>query len=130
MTKTLLEKLGFVPGRRSLIADLPPALEPPFAAALAALGTPPDWLIGFAADQAALTQTITRLAPLYPRGGHLWFAYPKLSSGVKTDITRDRGWQASESLGLLPVTQIAVDPTWSALRFRWRDEIKTLTRRF
>jgi hypothetical protein len=30
---------------------------------------------------------------------------------------------------LLPVTQVALDDTWSALRFRFRDEIRKLTRK-
>jgi hypothetical protein len=32
------------------------------------------------------------------------------------------------SEGLLPVTQIALDDTWSALRFRFREEIPKLMR--
>jgi hypothetical protein len=31
---------------------------------------------------------------------------------------------------LLPVTQVAIDETWSALRFRRRREIAKLTRKF
>jgi len=48
----------------------------------------------------------------------LWIAYPKQSSGIKTDVNRDILWQLSLQTGLRPVTQIAIDETWSALRFR------------
>jgi hypothetical protein len=50
--------------------------------------------------------------------GLAWAAYPKKSSGVETDITRDHGWEALRAEGLQPVRQVAIDDTWSALRFR------------
>ncbi|WP_345371704.1 YdeI/OmpD-associated family protein [Algivirga pacifica] len=60
--------------------------------------------------------------------GILWFAYPKKSSGVKTDISRDQGWDFLERKELVPVSQVAIDDTWSALRFRAVKEV-SLTRR-
>ncbi len=50
--------------------------------------------------------------------GLLWISYPKKTSGVKTDITRDVGWEVMSAYGLRPVAQIAIDNVWSALRFR------------
>ena len=50
--------------------------------------------------------------------GLLWICYPKQSSGIKTDINRDTGWSVVQQAGLRPVTQMAIDDTWSALRFR------------
>lgn len=50
-------------------------------------------------------------------------ARTKRSSGVETDITRDVGWQALREAGWRPVTQIAIDATWSALRFRPADQV-------
>ncbi len=57
-------------------------------------------------------------------GGLLWFTYPKKSSKVQTDITRDVGWNSLSAAGLRPVTQIAVDDIWSALRFRPEADVK------
>lgn len=57
-------------------------------------------------------------------------AYPKKSSSIKTDIDRDHGWEPFRPLDLHAVTQISISPTWSALRFRYRDEIKSFTRKF
>ncbi len=45
----------------------------------------------------------------------LWFVYPK---GGRSDINRDTLWPIVATRGLRPITQIAVDDTWSALRFR------------
>jgi hypothetical protein len=48
----------------------------------------------------------------------LWIAYPKGSSGIKTDINRDKLMQTAEGFGITTVTAIAINETWSALRFR------------
>ena len=45
----------------------------------------------------------------------LWVAYPK---GNKTDMNRDTLWPIFAEYGMRPITQIAVDDIWSALRFR------------
>ena len=50
--------------------------------------------------------------------GLLWLSYPKRSSKVETDLTRDKGWEVVSQAGLRPVTQVSVNETWSALRFR------------
>jgi hypothetical protein len=55
--------------------------------------------------------------------GLAWAAYPKQSSGVDTDITRDHGWEALHAAGLQPVRQVAIDDTWSALRFRRSEHV-------
>lgn len=46
-----------------------------------------------------------------------WIAYPK-AGGLGTDLNRDRLAAAAEGHGIRPVRQIALDATWSALRFR------------
>jgi uncharacterized protein YbdZ (MbtH family) len=37
---------------------------------------------------------------------------------LKTDINRDAGWDIVFQAGLRPVTQVAINHIWSALRFR------------
>ncbi|AKD02688.1 YdeI/OmpD-associated family protein [Pontibacter korlensis] len=76
-------------------------------------------------------QSATDLAYLGPKaqaqlqpGGMLWIAYPKKSSGIHTDLTRDKGWQVMAELKYSPVRQIAVDDVWSALRFKHTSERK------
>lgn len=53
----------------------------------------------------------------------LWFAYPKGSSGVKTDINRDTLRVTAEAFGITTVTAISINETWSALRFRPIDRV-------
>jgi hypothetical protein len=52
-----------------------------------------------------------------------WIAYPKGSSGIKTDVNRDKLWKALEPSGWRPVRQIALDAVWSALRFRPTEKV-------
>ena len=44
-----------------------------------------------------------------------WVAYPK---GNRTDLNRDSLWPILGEYGMRPISQVAVDEVWSALRFR------------
>jgi hypothetical protein len=50
--------------------------------------------------------------------GMLWLAYAKGASQVKTDVNRDKLWAAVQPIGWQPIRQIALDETWSAMRFK------------
>jgi len=53
----------------------------------------------------------------------LWFAYPKGTSKIKTDINRDSIRETAEGFGITTVAAISIDETWSALRFRPIDKV-------
>jgi hypothetical protein len=55
--------------------------------------------------------------------GLLWICYPKKTSGAESDLDRDVVWKMLVPTGLRPVTQIAIDEVWSALRFRPSDKV-------
>lgn len=55
----------------------------------------------------------------------LWFAYPKGTSGIKTDINRDTIRETGEKYNLTTVTAVSIDDIWSALRFRPIDKVGT-----
>jgi hypothetical protein len=55
--------------------------------------------------------------------GLFWISYPKQSAKVVTDLNRDVLWELMMETDLRPVTQVAVDPIWSALRFRPADRV-------
>lgn len=46
-----------------------------------------------------------------------WVAYPKAGQ-LDTDLNRDVLWELLEGTGIRPVRQVALDDTWSAMRFR------------
>ena len=56
--------------------------------------------------------------------GLLWISYPKQSSKVATDLSRDVLWKLSEGTGFRPVAQVSVDEVWSAVRCRPVERVK------
>lgn len=71
----------------------------------------------FVQDSRELAQYFDTAVTALKPGGALWIAYPKKSAAAKTDLTRDEGWQQVYSANLEAVSMIAVDDTWSAVRF-------------
>ena len=53
----------------------------------------------------------------------LWFAYPKGTSKIKTDINRDTIRVTGQAFNITTVTAISIDEIWSALRFRPIDRV-------
>ncbi len=53
----------------------------------------------------------------------LWFAYPKGTSKMKTDINRDSIRETVEKYNITTVSAILIDETWSGLRFRPIDKV-------
>ena len=88
------------------LGDSPPA-PPATAAAVLAFVVQSTQLSGDARAAIEAAQQ-DRLA---------WIAYPK-AGGLGTDLNRDRLAAAVAEHGVMPVRQIAIDDTWSALRFR------------
>ncbi len=79
--------------------------EPASADAVIALDTT---VLDAAAAPAIVAAREDRLA---------WIAYPKAGK-LGTDLNRDILARLAEKRGAQPVRQIAIDDTWSALRFR------------
>jgi hypothetical protein len=69
----------------------------------------------FVADEASLRTALDRDGSDLGRVPVFWVAYPK---GGRSDLDRDSLWPIVAELGLRPITQVAVDDAWSALRFR------------
>lgn len=77
-----------------------------------------DFVHLFARDKSELVGYIDIAIESVVYDGLLWVSYPKGSSKVDTDINRDSIWEFLKEKGIRPVTQVSVDSTWSALRFR------------
>jgi hypothetical protein len=107
----------------------------PGAAIVAADPTVPEIATGAGAIQAvdfvhlfcATRAELDALAPAaiaaYRAGGHLWVSYPKGGAKAGTDLNRDVDWGPLAAAGFRPVTQVAIDARWSALRFRRLEEV-------
>jgi hypothetical protein len=82
-----------------------------------------DFAIFFALNSEVLTATAPEIVAELVPDGLFWIAYPKRSSGVKTDLSRDVFWEILKVHGYRPVTQVYIDPVWTAMRFRHVDLI-------
>lgn len=62
--------------------------------------------------------------------GHLWLCYPKgTSKKYKSDINRTKSWEVFSTYEFEPVSQVAIDENWTAMRFRNIDNIKNMKRK-
>jgi len=48
----------------------------------------------------------------------LWISFPKGTSKIQTDLTRDKGWEGTQKLDLKWINLVSVNETWSAFALR------------
>lgn len=89
-----------------------------------------DFVLLFATSSQQLQQWWRKIAPLLTPEARCWIAYPKIASGIKTDLTRDEGWMVLTEAGWEGVRLVALDSTWSAARFKPVASIPNRTRGF
>ncbi|HXM55721.1 MAG TPA: hypothetical protein VOB72_10055 [Candidatus Dormibacteraeota bacterium] len=123
----LARKLLIKPGSRIALVNAPPGyaerLDPlPEGARVVDLQPGIDVLQVFAHDRAELVAATGALGSVR-EGGLLWVCYPKGGRKAGTDLNRDLLWAELDKSGLTGVTLVAVDETWSAMRFRPAAEV-------
>src|SRR5262245_3649043 len=115
----LVKKLGIKPKYTILILNAPDGYNLVDLPEGATLKTKADGTFDlvqlFAKNKAELDANVQEAIRAMKPGGLLWITYPKQTRAIKSDLNRDRTWQAMQPTGLEPVTQIAIDDTWSAL---------------
>ncbi|WP_310829821.1 YdeI/OmpD-associated family protein [Paenibacillus pedocola] len=77
-----------------------------------------DYVQLFAANVQELEQFSPEALAAVRPDGLLWLCYPKGSSSIKTDLSRDKGWGIVKDAGFEGVSLISINDTWSAMRFR------------
>jgi hypothetical protein len=117
--KPIAEKLQAKGSRTLAVLNAKPALDR--ALGIAARRAPPakaDVVVLFAANRAQLEGKLPGLLPKLGASSILWVAYPKLTSVLADDLSRDVIHAWAPSLGLDTVSQIAIDDDWSAMRLK------------
>ena len=120
----LIKKLRLQPGMRTAFIHAPSGYLaglgtlPEGVTVTESLDAPCDFVQLFALDSAVLARDGRAAIDAVKPGGLLWICYPKLSSGVKSDLTRDAGWDVIDGAGWRGIANVAIDETWSAIRFR------------
>ena len=117
--KPVAERLQVKGDRRLAVIGASPAQERTVGAGKvrADIGKA-DVVLLFAPDRAHLDTELPDVLRTMPQSAILWVAYPKLSSKLAADLSRDVIGALAPRHGLDTVSQIAIDEDWSALRLK------------
>jgi hypothetical protein len=77
-----------------------------------------DVILLFAADRGQLDSTLPSMLEKATKDAIIWIAYPKLTSKLAGDLSRNLIHALAAQSGLDTVSQIAIDDDWSAMRVK------------
>ena len=77
-----------------------------------------DWIQLFVRNKAELDALAPKAAKALKPESILWISFPKGTSKIQTDLTRDKGWESLQALDLKWITLISVNEAWSAFALR------------
>jgi len=127
---TIVKKLGLKPGMRALVLGSPSGYVNSLAPLLDQVQVsqtpgPHEFIQLFATNQSDIRKSAKQFLQSAAPRALVWITYPKKTSGVDSDLSREAVWAAMEGTGWRPVSQIAIDEVWSALRFRPVQDVKS-----
>jgi predicted CopG family antitoxin len=133
-SQSLLEKLQLSDEKNLLLQGLPLAIEKQFMKLSFSKNVTPllknkkiDFVLIFAFSQKQLKEIVKEVIPALHTHAKFWIAYPKASSKIASDLSRDASWDCITTHGYETVRLIAVDNLWSAIRFKKPDEVEKKT---
>jgi hypothetical protein len=118
---TLAKKMKLKPGARAAVLNAPEQYldELKHDSDIAQkLSRTFDWIQIFAKDKKELASFAPKAASALKPESILWLSFPKGSSRIQTDLTRDKGWGILQDLDLKFITLVSVNDMWSAFAFR------------
>lgn len=121
----LISKLGIKPGFRLAFVQAPDGYEAllgPLPAGITQLDVqaPLDFIQLFVTTRAELEVHFLRLKEALAANGMLWVSWPKRTARMPTDLDENVVREIGLAHGLVDVKVIAVDATWSGLKFVYR----------
>jgi hypothetical protein len=76
-----------------------------------------DFAITFMTDAELLSSRFEELPGCIKTNGMIWIAWPKRSSGVRTDLNENVVREIGLATGMVDVKVCAIDEVWSGLKF-------------
>jgi predicted SnoaL-like aldol condensation-catalyzing enzyme len=128
---SVVKKLGLKQGMRALVLGAPSGYTdclcplPPGVAVSNRQEGAHEFVQFFATKRSEIAKSAKKVLQSAAPGALVWITYPKKTSGVNSDLSREAVWAAMERTGWRPVSQIAIDDVWSALRFRPAKDVKS-----
>jgi len=77
-----------------------------------------DWIQIFVKNKAELDTLAPKAVKALKPESMLWISFPKGTSKIQTDLTRDKGWDVLRDLDLKWINLISVNEMWSAFSLR------------
>ena len=77
-----------------------------------------DWIQIFVRDKAELDALAPKATKALKSESMLWISFPKGTSKIQPDLTRDKGWDVLRDLDLKWINLISVNEMWSAFSLR------------
>lgn len=120
MPNSIFTKLKIKDGQKVLIINSPAG----YAKASADIDLKPaakkqyDAIQAFVKNSKELNKIIGIVLKKIKNDGLLWMCYPKKTSSIKSDLSRDDGWDVLLQAGFEGIAMVSVDETWSAFRFK------------
>lgn len=126
MANPLVKKLQLKPEYAILILNAPEEVLREFSGIEYDLTPDPkttyDTIIVFVLNKEELSLWIPKAAQYRQPKKNLWFAYPKKSGSIKTDLNRDTSWEIVGANNFDPVRLISLNDTWSIMRLVHQNE--------
>jgi hypothetical protein len=129
MATTISEKLKIKAGYTLLTVNAPADFKKnlkglPAGARIVDAGKTYDQVHWFVTNRKQLEKEMSKIMKLVKPGLMVWVYYPKGTSKIQTDLTRDKGWDCllAESDKLTWLALISFDDTWSTFAFRGKTE--------
>ena len=128
MPVTLAQKLkikeGFILRTLNAPSDFEDTLQPlPEGVKITTKGNNFQQVHWFVKDKAQMEEELNEVLPLIKGDITCWIYYPKGTSKIQTDLTRDKGWDALlQHKEMQWLSLISFDATWSAFAFRPKSE--------
>jgi len=119
----LAKKLKLQPGLRAAVIGAPSGYVERLAtvdglALSTTLDGRFDWIQVFVRTSAELADVVKPVTGAIAPAGRVWICYPKGSSKIQSDLTRDKGWQPLDGGDLMWLSLVSIDETWSAFGLR------------
>ena len=83
-----------------------------------------DYMQIFATSKKELVQLLEQHLSSGKYDCLFWICYPKGGGSIKSDLNRTIVWETAAVLNIRPVTNVAINETWSALRMRPVEMVK------
>ncbi len=122
---SVVEKIELKDEKNLLIQGLPSTIEKQFAKLSFSKNVTPllkirkiDFALVFAVNHNQLKDILKDVVPALADGAKLWIAYPKLSSKIVSDLSRDCNWDCIAAHGLESMRLIALDNVWCTAQFK------------